>query len=55
MINGSVKGKVGNASDQLNLFMGESERDVMQMKRELQATQDKLKELDKKIMQQESR
>lgn len=37
------------------MFTMESERDVKQMKTELQSTQDKLREVNKRIKQQESK
>ena len=49
------KGGAKNAVDHLTTFTIDSESDVMQMQRELQETQDKLKDLDRKIKHQESR
>jgi len=48
---GGIKGKVTDSCQGLNMFTMDSERDVKQMKTELQATQDKLREVNKRIKQ----
>ena len=55
MTKGNVPGKTKNASQQLNMFTMDSERDVIQMKNELQETKDKLHEIESHIKQQESK
>ena len=52
---GNLKGDVDDSRQGLNMFTMDSERDVKQMKTQLQATQDKLNEVTKRIKQQESR
>lgn len=52
---GNLKGDVDDSRQGLNMFTMDSERDVRQMKTELQATQDKLREVTKRIKQQESK
>ena len=51
MTKGNVKGNTKNAAEQLNMFTMDAERDVLQRKRDLQETQDKLKELNSQIKQ----
>jgi len=45
---GNVKGGTAGAREQLNSFTLQSEADVYEMQRELTATQDKIRDLDKK-------
>jgi len=42
---------VDDSRQGLNMFTMDSERDVRQMKTELQATQDKLREMTKRVKQ----
>ena len=52
---GGRANNVDNAGRQLNMFVGDAERDVKQMKRELQTVKDKLQDLEKRIRVQESK
>ena len=52
---GNLKGDVDDSRQGLNMFTMDSERDVRQMRTEVQATQDKLNEITKRIKQQESK
>jgi len=50
-----LKGDVDDSRQGLTMFTMESERDVKQMKTELQSAQDKLREVNKRVKQQESK
>lgn len=52
---GQLKGDVDDARQGLTMFTMESERDVRQMRTELQSAQDKLREVNKRVKQQESK